>query len=319
MVRWIALAVLALVMSLLLPVPGWAQEPAPVLPPPAAQGGVEAGEPTRPADSDLLLRAGGPAEVGPGQRVGTAVVLGSDAIVQGTVTQDLVVLDGDATVSGEVLGSITVVNGRLDLGPSARVGEDVTLVQSQLTMAPGAEIAGEVTRSSGPAWGWGVGWFFWLSTSVFVILCGLLFAAIGGRQLADAATVQWRRPGLSVLSALALWVGVPALAVIAMLTVVGIPVGISLLVFVLPALWFLGYLVTGAGLGALIGRRRGRLGRTDHPYAAVALGLLVLQLVAFIPWIGAVVALLAGVWGAGGLALRAGRAVRGQPLEASAA
>ena len=38
----------------------------------------------------------------------------------------------------------------------------------------------------------------------------------------------------------------------AMLTLVGIPLGLGVLLLVLPALWFLGYIVAGARLGTLI-------------------------------------------------------------------
>jgi hypothetical protein len=298
MTRWITLALLILLTSIA--VPAGAQQ-------------SEQGEP-----SDLLLRAGAPAELAQGQRVGTLVALGTNAVVAGTVTQDLVVVGGDATVSGEVLGAVTVAGGRLDLGPAARIGGDVTLVQSELTLAPGAVIAGHLTRSSGPAWGWGMGWFFWLSMTVFTIACGLLFAAVGGRQLASAADVLHRRPGGAVLSALILWIVLPALSVLALFTVVAIPIGLAVMVFALPVLWFLGYLVAGTEIGALIGRWRGRLERADHPYAAAAIGLLVLQFVAFVPWIGAVIALLAGFWGAGALALRSLRVLRGRPSGAAA-
>lgn len=302
MTRWIALALFTLLTGLLtLAAPAAAQQP-------EAPAAAQPPQPREP--SDLLLRAGAPAEIPPGQRVGTVVTLGSGADVAGTVTQDLVVVGGAATVTGEVLGAVTVVGGRLDLGPGARIGRDVTLVQSELTLAPGATIAGQVTRSSGPIWGWGVGWLFWLSASVFVIAAGLLFAAVGGLQLAGAASLLHKRPGPAVLSALILWIGLPALAVLAFVTVVGIPIGLAVMFFALPVLWFLGYLVAGAEIGALIGRWRGALGRMDHPYAAVALGLLILQLVAFIPWLGVFIALLAGLWGAGALALRSLRVLR---------
>jgi hypothetical protein len=317
MTRWIALTLLALLTCVSLAAPAAAQQPeAPAAPPPEAPAAAQPAQPKEP--SDLLLRAGAPAEIASGQRVGTLVALGTDAIVAGTVTQDLVVLGGNATVSGEVLGTVTVVGGRLDLGPGARVGRDVMLVQSELTLQPGATVAGQVSRSSGVAWGWGAGWFFWLSTSVFVIACGLIFAAVGGAQLAGAASLLHKRPGPSVLSALIVWVGLPALAVLAFVTVVGIPIGLAVMFFALPVLWFLGYLVAGAELGALIGRWRGAMGRMDHPYAAVAVGLLVLQLVAFIPWLGALIGLLAGLWGAGALALRSLRVLRAKPPQAAA-
>jgi hypothetical protein len=56
----------------------------------------------------------------------------------------------------------------------------------------------------------------------------------------------------------------------------------------------------------------------EHPYAAAAIGLLILQLVAIVPFFGWVVVGLAGLWGAGGIALVAWRAARGTPATPAA-
>jgi hypothetical protein len=240
--------------------------------------------------------------------------------VDGTVREQLIVIGGRASVSGEVEGDVVIVDGTLDLSPSARVGGDVTLVRAELAQAPGAAIAGTVTRTRGMALGWGAAWAFWLSASVFVIACGLLFAALAGRQLAGAAGVLLARPGGSALTAVVVWIAVPVLAVVAFITVIGIPLGLTLLIVVLPALWFLGYLIAGAGLGALLTRARRTIGSADRPYAAVALGLLLLQLLGFVPWIGGFVVFLAGLWGAGALALRSWHLLRREaPLGTAAA
>ena len=115
--------------------------------------------------------------------------------------------------------------------------------------------------------------------------------------------------GYSLLSTLVLWVGMPILAVLLILTVIGIPLGLGLLVFLLPTLWFLGYLVSGNRLGgALVGLAGRESG--EHPYLAAALGLLALQIVALIPVLGGLVLVLSGVWGAGALALLGWRAAR---------
>ncbi|AKT39092.1 polymer-forming cytoskeletal protein [Chondromyces crocatus] len=342
MVRRNALALLALFVSLLCSLPVAAQPPdtaaqppdTTAAPPAPAATPVESASPSEGAHgapsevsaspvmpyekSDLLFRMGEPLEIDVGKRVGQAVTLGSDAHVAGTVTDDLLVIGGNAVVTGEVLGDVTVVGGQLELGAAARVG-NVTLVQSEMKLAPGAAILGQVTRSSGPIWGWGVGWFFWLSASAFVVVCGLVFAALGGRQLAGAAMLLSRRPGSAGLSALALWVGLPLLATLALMSVVGIPIGFAVLFFALPVLWFLGYLVFGAEVGLLLGKWRGAKVPTDHPYVAVAVGLLVMQLVAFVPWIGGLFAFLAGLWGAGALVLRSLRVLQGEPQEVMAA
>jgi hypothetical protein len=137
--------------------------------------------------------------------------------------------------------------------------------------------------------------------TVSVILAGLVFAAFGGRQLTVAARNMTDAVG-SVLGAVFVWIAVPFLAVLAIMTLVGLPFGIGLLVFLLPALWFLGYIVAGARLGGwLVGLAGGETG--GRPYLAVALGLLILQLIVLLPVVGGIVVALAGAWGAGALAI----------------
>nr|AYM52966.1 hypothetical protein [Jahnella sp. MSr9139] len=295
MTRWIALVMVALLSLVVAPRTAAAQQPGP----------QEA--------SDLLLRAGGSLRIGPGEQAGSVMVFGGDAIIEGKVTRSLLVVGGTAIVTGRVTGYTTVIGGRLDLGQEARTG-DVSLIDSELITVPGSVIAGQVHRTSGAALGWGVSWVAWVSMTVLVVVAGLLFAALGGRQLAGAAAEFLARPSGSILTALLLWVGLPVVAVVAFFTVVGIPLGFLVLFVVVPALWFLGYIVAGTGLGALL-RQAGRsIGAGDHPYKAVVLGLLLLQLLMFVPWVGGPLAMLAGMWGAGALALRSWHVLRRRPV-----
>jgi hypothetical protein len=77
----------------------------------------------------------------------------------------------------------------------------------------------------------------------------------------------------------------------------------------LPALWFIGYLVAGAAVGTLIVKTHG--GRNDHPYLAVLVGVLIFQVIALVPFVGGTVAFFAGLIGAGALVYRAWATFRG--------
>ena len=210
----------------------------------------------------MLVRVGAPAWVRPGETERTVVVVGADAVVDGTVLDDLVVVGGDARVTGRVAGDVVMVGGRLALEPGARVGGDVRLNgNSRLAQAPGATIDGEVERPSGISFGPVAGWLLWLGVTLMLALAGLLFAVVGGRQLDEAAALLLRRPGPVVVTTLVLIAAVPILAIVAFLTVIGIPVGIALLVALVPALALAGYLVAATALGDVVLRRLGRSGR----------------------------------------------------------
>lgn len=280
---WRLLVILLGIALLLMPVAAFAQE----------AGG----------DDNFMLVAGRDVKIVAGDQVATLVVFDADVTIEGSVRDTLVLVNGTAVVTGTVGGDLYVFNGTLDLRETANV-ENVTLYRSDLTRAAGATIGGALDENPEVTFSWGTGWLFWLMISVAFVAAGLLFAAVGGRQLAGAAYLVGGAPGQTILTALIAWIALPVVAVLTMITVVGIPLGIGVLVFLLPALWFTGYLVTGAALGGVLMHLFKATDRPERPYGAVALGLLLFQAVGWIPGIGWLVMLLAGQLGAGALIYR---------------
>ncbi|HXH20389.1 MAG TPA: polymer-forming cytoskeletal protein [Dehalococcoidia bacterium] len=272
-------------------------------------------------DEGFVLRVRGDVRIARGEVVETVIVINGNAFVEGTVTGGLVVIDGTASVTGEVRGGTTVISGNLELRDGARV-HDVTLVRSDLQRSGGATITGNLRERENLVFpgAWAVvSILAWLGLTVAVIAAGLVFAAIGGRQLQAASLSLTEAAGSAVVAAVVLWVGVPVAAFMVMATLVGIPLGIGALLFLLPAMWLLGYIAAATRLGMLVAGQGG--GESPHPYAAAAVGLLITQLVAIVPGLGALVVGLAGLWGAGGIALVAYRAARGTrraPADAAA-
>lgn len=271
----------------------------------------------RDKDGGVLVRVNGPARVGADERVGVLVVVNDNADIAGTVVRTLVLVRGTAVVTGTIDARVTVVDGTLDARDGAHVNGNVTLVNSTLNQTPGAAVTGNVQHRSQASFG-GIGralsFFFWLAFSIVVLVAGLLFAAVAGRQLRGAGTLLSDHIGPSLLGAVVVWIALPILAVLAFVTVAGIGLGISIFLFLLPALWFLGYLVTGARLGAALLRLAKQPAEGDHPYLSAIIGLVVLQVVALIPVVGGLVAGIAGLIGAGALALLAWRAFLGRGI-----
>jgi len=269
------------------------------------------------SSDDLLLRVNGPINVAAGQEYGNVVVIRDRADVAGVVRHELVVVDGDAMVTGTVEGNVTVVKGTLTLGSSARVTGDVDLINSDLTQASGATIQGKINKNSYNWSGWQLFAFsvyVWISVTIALIIAGLIFAAVGGRQLMAAGALMVRQTGMTIVAALVVGIGIPILAVLAMATILGIPLGLGLLIFLIPALWFFGYLTAGTKLGAVILRQQ----TSNHPYLAAALGILLLQVIGLIPFIGGLIDFLAGIFGTGALVLLAWHAWRGPGTSAPA-
>ncbi|HEX7119870.1 MAG TPA: hypothetical protein VF212_13850 [Longimicrobiales bacterium] len=264
--------------------------------------------------TDVLLRVNGPLRLAAGDSASTVVVVGHDADIEGTIGEQLVVIGGTARVAGTIRGNLVVVDGRAVLGPEALVGQDVVLHESTLEQAPGAYVGGVVRRRAEFEWGPFVGWIFWLSLTLLILAVGLVVAALAGRQLFDAAARIRERPGPVVLTALLVAIGLPLLAFLAFVSLIGIPLALLIGFFVVPALALVGLAVTGTWIGAAAIRRWGGAERYErsrrHPYLAVTIGLLVLQIVALIPVLGGLVLVLASQLGAGALVYRAWRVSR---------
>ena len=268
-------------------------------------------------DKGVLVRIDGDVRVAANETLSNVFVVNGDVVVDGTIRDTLFVINGDAVVSdtGRVDGDINVVRGDLTLAGGSRV-DNVMLLNSDITREPGSTVTGDIKHQDNIRWGFlgSAFWIWlWLSMTVAVILAGLIFAAVGGRQLERAADALTGDTAMSILAAVIIWVGGPMLAVLAFVTIVGIPFGLGILLVALPALWFLGYIVAGTRLGLAVtrGTTPAADGAERHPYLGTFVGLLALQIVALIPVIGWFIAIVAGLYGAGGLALIAFRGARG--------
>lgn len=255
-------------------------------------------------EGGLLMRFNGDVALPQGDSTQALIVLNGDADIAGEVREFLLVVNGDIRVSGTVSGEITIINGTLTLESTARVN-NISLIESELQEEPGSVIAGETsTRSRWSGWFTGAvilfGFLFWVAMTIAVLVAGILFAAVGSRQLGEAGRLMGERVGPSILTGVITMIALPILAIIAIVTLIGIPLGVGVLLFLWPALAFLGYIVAGTWLGSLM-LRRTPLGSRDHPYAPAILGLLVLQAVMLIPWFAPLVFLLGSIWGTGAL------------------
>jgi hypothetical protein len=274
--------------------------------------------PARAQDTphDVYVRVNGTVDLASSESVDTLVAVNSPATVAGSVRDTLVIVNQDATVSGEVGRDVVVWNGSLHLDPTARIGGNVVLVNSALSQADGAVIAGQVTQRSGAEIGAElnratalVSFVTWLGMTLLFVVVALVWAAIGGSQLSRSAGLLGARPELAALAAIIFWIVVPILVAVAFATVIGIPIGLALLVVVVPLLWGLGYVTTGTRLGFFFADLRHVTPDLAHPYLAAVLGVVVFQLVGLIPFVGGIVVALAGLFGAGAIVVQAWRRV----------
>ena len=188
------------------------------------------------------------------------------------MTGDVVVLEGPVTVTGQVNGSVIAADGVVRLAESARVGGDVFSSDS-VFVAPGAKVGGE-SRSGvrfsfeGPlvALGKLLGP---IAVSVSVLLAGLALLYLAPRAADAVAEAMASAPLASVAWGLLIVIAVPVAAVALVVSVLGLPLGLALLLSL--GLWWLVGLTwaawcAGRGLvRAPRGRVQGLPGRLGDP------------------------------------------------------
>lgn len=259
------------------------------------------------AEEGILIRVNGDVTLGADEHEGVVVVVQGNATIHGTA-EVVVVVGGTATLSGAHITELVVVQGRALLHEGTVITGDVQLVNSEVDRSAGVVVEGRFRYGSSDRIGGGLlvfGMVFGLGAGIAVLLSGLIAAAIAPHSVRAAGAALTDNFGKTLLAMLIVWAGFPVVAGICMATFIGAPFGLGILLFLLPGLGFLGYLVAGIRLGdSIMGAVRGR-DEAWHPYLAAVLGVGVLVVVGWIPVLGAVISVVAAFLGGGALALRA--------------
>jgi cytoskeletal protein CcmA (bactofilin family) len=258
----------------------------------------------------------GPVTIDRGETADDVVVIDGPVSVAGRVRGDLVVVSGRLRISGTVDGDVVAVADRAVLASGARVGGDFVYGDKRPLVPGGATIGGDVQRVSASDVTDPVGFIgaaaIWVAVSVSALVLGLLLLWLAPRGLDAAFRAASTSLGLTIGWGLLLFFGLPILAVIALVTIVGIPLGVALLLALLP-IYAIGYTTSAWLLGRrLVGPPRGRV-------LAFLAGLAILRVLALIPIVGGIVWFAATVVGLGALLVATWRARRGYPERAVAA
>lgn len=263
---------------------------------------------------DVLIRINADMTIAAGDTVENVVVISGNITVDGTVSGTLLVIDGNATISGSVADDVTVISGDVNLLEGATVN-NVYSIRGDVTQAPGATVQGDLEESDLSGLWAVIGVFsvlLWVGMTIALIVAGILFALIGGRQLSESAILMTAEPVAAIIGAVVFLIALPLLAVLVMFTIIGLPLGLALLIAVIPALAILGYLVAATRIGMLLSGALNRDAVSDKPILAVVLGVLLMQVVLIIPLLGGLVVFLATVWGTGALLAYAFQGIRGR-------
>ena len=276
---------------------------------------VLAADPKSDHNDRVLMAFNGNVTVPAGEQADVVLVTGGTATIAGHVTT-LAVFDGQAVLQGATVGTVFVTGGSVSIDGTSTVTGDVRTLDSTVTTDPAATIGGSVTTIEkdliaataiiAPAI-----LLFILGFTLVTLVAGLALAALAARQVRTAESLITHDPGQALLFGLAGLVVIPLAAVLAMITIVGAPLGFAILFMVWPAAAFAGYLVAGIWIGDWLLHRNPSRPVAERPYLAAVVGLIVLQILGIFPFVGAI----ASLFGFGAVLLMAWRTFR-QPTTA---
>jgi cytoskeletal protein CcmA (bactofilin family) len=225
-------------------------------------------------------------------RVGEGVVVGAgDVTLEGEVNRSATLYAGNADVSGSVGRELTMDGDNLTLTNTARVGGNLSARVRDLKnvhIADGATITGsrEIhlrerhNRFTSPKF-----YFFravWLAAAMLVGWLILILFPGFFQASTHAVGSGWRSLGLGI----AVLAGVPVAMILLAITLVGLPASLLLLMAYLAAI-YLSQIWVGAFLGQMLLKPAGAT-KSDW-LLGLLLGLLILTVVRFVPYLGTLI------------------------------
>jgi hypothetical protein len=225
--------------------------------------------------------------------VGDGIVAAAgDVSLEGEVKRGVhMVLSSNADVSGSIGRELTTAGGSLTLTNTARVGGDLSARVRQLKdvhIADGATIAGKrdiqlrVRESQFARPRFYFHQAVWFAAALLVGWLGLVLFPAFFRATTQGVGSGWLSLGLGV----AVLAGAPVAMIVAAITLVGFPISLMLLALYLTAI-YLAKIWVGAFLGRILLKPSGST-KGDW-FLGFLLGLLILTVVRFIPYLGGLV------------------------------
>ncbi|MFK8068575.1 MAG: hypothetical protein AB8D52_10030 [Gammaproteobacteria bacterium] len=278
------------------------------------------------AESEKSLNAAG-ASI----RVSESAKLAADSSLAGALIEfsgvagDNLTLYGDEVMfSGQSTGSVTIEGHKVQLGENAHIEGDLIIRSSEKAdISSSATIVGALTETD-------------LSDSTFMrkdegiiatlrkaaifaasaFILGLILIVFLPGTVEQGITRLRTQPAKNILWGFAVFFGIPIFAIIAMVTIVGAPVGVGSLLL-LPFLLLLGFTFAALGASNWFLSRDSFQEKNTNRLLFLAMSLIVLIAIALIPVIGGLVIFLAIIYGLGAAVVTIGHRLRSKSEESS--
>lgn len=261
----------------------------------------------------VVMTAEGDFTLPAGEQADAVVVIRGAATIQGQANT-IVVVDGRLDLTGGTAETVFAIRSPVEIGPDGVVRGDVMTFDSLVHQTGNAEVGGEVTDLATMLVGLGLVLapallLLWIGVGLATVAAGLLLAGLAARQIRDAERTISAEPVLTLVTGIVAVILFPVMAILSILTIVGAPLGIGILLGAWPFVAFIGFLVAGIWVGDWVVRRLMPERVQERPYLAAVVGLLILQAIAIVPVL-AVVPAVASLFGFGAVTLLALRTLR---------
>jgi hypothetical protein len=261
----------------------------------------------------VLISIDGNLTLPAGEQADAVIVVRGDALIEGEAST-VTVVGGEAILRDAMVQSLIIVDGTAWLEEGTTVGGDVLQLNAIVERAEGVIVGGEIRPliQDLAALGLFVGAAavaLWIGAVLALLVAGLTLAGLAARQVRSAERIISGEPLKAFLVGLAMVFLPPVVLILLAATVVGLPLALSLLFIVWPALAFVGYIVAAIWLGERLLRAAGRREETERPYLAAVVGLVVAGLLTLVPLVGAVIS----VFGLGAVTVAGWRMLVGGP------
>lgn len=237
---------------------------------------------------------------------GSVSMFGSNLAVDGQLGRDILFFGNGVSVNGVIQGDIWEKGNSLNIASTGQVGGRIQFQgENEASVSSGAKLASpvEFTKrqrqseySTGHYYVWRIIW-----TAAFILLGLVLFLLLP--KFASETVAAGERVGAPIGLGVLIFFGVPIAAILACITVVGLPLGLLSL-----GLWFLAVncaeLVVGTVVGNWIfGGTADVWGQIGRMAAGFAIVRIVYTPIAPLHVIGILVGLGIWMWGMGAIAL----------------
>jgi hypothetical protein len=264
----------------------------------------------------VLISTQGDVTIPAGDQADVVVIVQGNVNVQGAVNT-LVVIEGTANLTGAELETVVAIRGQVEVADGTVIHGAVQRLDSIVHQSGSGRIEGGIADLAGsflqasavlaPAL-----ILLWLGFGLATIIAALTLAGLASRQVRKAGRLISTEPLMTGLAGFVGVIVIPICAVLLMVTIIGAPLGLGVLLQVLPLLAYVGYLVAAIWVGEWILRRTTSAPERERPYLAAVLGVVILGFIGLVPVLG-LIATIASLLGFGALLRMAWRTLRGAP------